>query len=294
MIVVNTQYVDFSTSNQHQEISAGFKGHFYIVSSLDQIGIREDEEIVIAIPVKNDLTFSASGFVAKVGAVDRIPPSARPSDGQLQPKEKYRHSYQIAITNDLTQNNLLSDLEYSIKAVYRFNKPIIHFQQQFRDLSKEDYETIIKGWVYASRTAFGKLVNSIPRQNKLEFMLQAMDFFATVDFAKVSLHDGLSFLYEYINRRILSRGRLIVETNELIKSELKEIVPYTEVGFYNSQKEIADNILTQATLFEKLFSLEGKSNINRIIQKSISEDSNMEQRFLQLFKTETWPIDLSL
>jgi hypothetical protein len=276
-IVINTKYVDFISANQQNYSTKGFEGTFFIRSSMDQIGIKEDDEVIVASLIEDDLSFVSEGIITKVKQIDKINPSSqlisqKKEEGLPAPKEYYHHNFKIQITKGLKNNNLLSDLEYSIKSVYRFNKPIIHFQQQFRDLSKQDYDTIVHGWIYTARTTFGKLVNAIPRQNKLEFMLQAMDHFSTVDFIHISLNDGLNFLYDYIDRRILSRGRLLVETNTLIKNHLSNIVPTNEIGFVNPKTEKSDSLSAQAEVFENLFELDAKSDLRHEIKKGISEE----------------------
>jgi len=298
-LAINTQYVDILPINNQSFSQKGFEGSFAINSALDQLLIKENDEIIIASPFQKDLIFISEGIIAKVNSINPIPPTQelitkRKLDGLPPPKETFSHNFKIKITKELETNNLLSDLEYSIKSVYRFNNPIVHFQQQFRSLSKQDYDTIVHGWVYAARTTFGKLINAIPRQNKLEFMLQAMDHFSTVDFRDIALDEGVVFLYNYIDRRILSRGRLLVATNKLIKDHLSDIIPSEEIGFFNPKTKQTNNLNLQASAFEDLFQLENKSNIIKFIKKSISEDSQLEQRFLQIFKNETWPIDLSI
>lgn len=292
-IVINTKFVKLLSKNNHPEPTNGFVGNFDITSLYDNLGIRENDKVIIATPIENDLSFVSEGKITKINHIDKFAiPINRKGVSLL--KDKYSHNFQIEIFKDLKTNNLLSDLEYSIKAVYRFNKPIIHFQKQYRDLPQHDYDTIVQGWIYTTRTIFGKLVNSIPRQNKLEFMLQSMDHFSTVDFKNVSLVDAIDFLYKYIDKRILSRGRLIVETKKLIKEKLSDVLPYAEVGFFNPENAKTDNLSNQADLFEKLFALEKESDIMRNIRERISEDSHLEQRFFQIFKSETWPIDLSV
>lgn len=291
-IAINTQYVDLTSTNRYKEPSKGFVGSFIIESVLDELQIGKGDEVIIASPVKNDLSFVSEGVITKVNQTNKIP-GQKQTNGQTV-KDKYLHSFQIEIQKDLTKNNLLSDLEYSIKAVYRFNNPIVHFQQQFRDLTRQDYDTIVKGLVYVTRTVFGKLVNAIPRQNKLEFMLQAMDHFSTIDFKDVDLYKGVDFLYKYIDKRILSRGRLLVSTKELMEEHLSDMLPTEKVGFFNPDNSKSDNLYEQANLFEQLFALESKSDVRKLIKKSMSEDAQLEQRFLQIFKTETWPIDLSI
>ena len=267
-------------------MSRGYKGDFSIRSSFENLVINEQDEVVIALPLDGDLCFISEGLITKVKPIRK----ALSTDSN----NYFYHNYSLEIKNELKNNNLLSDLEYSIKSVYRHRNPIVHFQQQYRDLPQQDYETIVKGWVYTTRTTFGKLINSLPRQNKLEFMLQAMDKFSTVDFKDISLQSGLEFLYNYIDKRILSRGKVIVETNKLIIENLADILPHTEIGFINPESKTNNNLSVQAALFEKLFALENNSNILQFINGAKSEDTNLEHRFLQIFKSETWPIDLTI
>lgn len=293
-VVINTQYVDFVSNSKQTEPTKGFRGEFAISSSLRNIGISEEDEVVIATPTEGlDLQFISQGKITKVNETKHLAP--RNKSGVVpNSKQNYVHNFQLEIVDDLKHNNQLSELEYSIKSVYRFNKPLVHFRQQFREITYHDYETIINGWVYTTRTTFGKLINSLPRQNKLEFMLQAMDNFSTVDFRKIQLCDGLDFLYAYIERRILSRGKLLVETKKLIEAHLSEIIPKEEIGFANTEGSSTNNLFKQAQLFEQLFALQKDSNLISLFNKTLSENSILESRFLKIFKSETWPIDLSV
>lgn len=296
-IAINTQYVTLTPTGKIKEHSKGFTGRLCIISMLDEISIYENDQVIIATPtLDKDLKFESDGIITKVNEIKKVTQlNLKNTIGnQNPPKDRFEHYFSIEITKELKNNSLLSDLEYSLQSVYRFSKPIVHFQQQFRNLTKQDYDTIVRGWIYYSRTAFGKLVNSIPRQNKLELMLQAMDHFSTVNFKDVSLYQGLDFLYKYIDKRILSRGRLLIETNNLLKKHLSDILPQEEIGFYNPENKKTDNISKQAGIFEDLFKLEKQSDVRKLIRENISEDSQLEQRFMQIFKLETWPIDLSI
>lgn len=290
-IAINTQYVPLTSNNEVPQMTKGHKSQFYISSLLEDLNIRQNDLVIITTPIsKNDLMFECEGYITKVLQTKKV----NNSKPLKKNKDKYEHYFSLEISKVLKRNNLLSDLEYSLKSIYRFNNPLVHFQQQFRELPKQDYDTIINGFVYYSRTAFGKLINSIPRQNKLEFMLQAMDNFSTVDFKNISLYEGLEFLYNYIDRRILSRGKILIETNNMLKDHLGDILPQQEVGFYNPQNSKTDNLSKQSDIFERLFKLQKESDVRRLIKKSISEDFHLEERFMQIFKQQTWPIDLTV
>ncbi len=211
-IAINTKYVTINPIPSNVAVNRRQKRSFFISSAVNELSIRNDDKLIIAAPIYKDLKFTEEAVVTKTGDVRIIKPSLKEVEENNKAskpplKEKYEHPFELEIIKQLSENNTLNDLEYSLQSVYSYHKPIVHFQQQFRALNKNDFETIVNGWVYSARTVFGKLANAMPRQNKLELMLQAMDKFNTVDFAKISLLEGLNFLYDYIDRRILSRGR---------------------------------------------------------------------------------------
>lgn len=296
---INTQKVEIYSSNGMEVSHPQFIGTFSISSRLNNLGIKEGAKVVVMKPEKRDARFISAGSISKVMDIAVIEPTPHEIKrsairGGPPPRKTYRHSFEISINEKLEQNNLLSELEYSLKEVYRYNNPSVHFHTQYRDLMEEDYDTIIQGWIYTIRTVFGKLVNSIPRQNKLEFMLQAMNEFSTIDFAEVPLKEGLDFLHNYIEKRILNRGRLLVETNRIVKEKLNDLLIPHEVGFINPETKRHNNLNTQAEYFEKLFSLERKHDLKKYVQNTISENSQLESRFDKIFKNATWPIDLKL
>ena len=298
-IAINTKYVQFPLVEGKTVANEGFKGSFFIKSEMEDIGVREEMSVIVARPEGEDLKFESEGIIDRVKNIETIRPSREKIDkakaeGRPLPKNEYHHYFDISILKALKLTNLLSDLEYSLKFVDRFNKPIVHFQQQVRELNEKDFETIINGYIYTARTAFGKLINSIPRENKLEFMLQAMNRFDTIDFRKVPLEDGLSFLQQYIGLRILNRGRLLVETNNLIKQNLGDLVKPDEIGFRHPDTGKENLLSEQASVFVKIFELEKKSDFKTAVNKAIGENSELEIRFKKMFERETWPIDLTV
>lgn len=296
---INTQKVDFTRTSGTDVFEPPFIGNFSIASKLNQLGIKEGAKAIVVKPRDRDFEFASAGEISKVFETTVIKPlpsevAKASSIGAPPPRDTYRHNFQIDVNQKLFNNNLLSELEYSLKDVYRYNNPIVHFQTQYRELDDNDYETIIKGLVYTARTAFGKLVNSIPRQNKLEFMIRAMNEFSTIDFVKIPLQNGLDFLYDYIERRILKKGLLLVEIDRLLNNKFKDILPPNEVGFIDPETERHNTISVQAKYFEQLFRLDKEHNFKDFIKKKISENAELEIRFNKIFEKETWPIDLRL
>jgi len=294
---INTKQVPILQVLSNKDLHKGIEASFSILSEEKSLDIRLKNIIILAKPQNNDLMFINEGIITKIGEITQVPPSTKDieraiANGRPSPKEKFRYNYTFQVDKLLQKNNLLSDLQYSLTAVDNHKVPQSHFYQQYRKLQKNDYDTIVNGWVYASRTAFGKLVNAIPRKNKLEFMLQAMDKFDTIDFKSIPLLEGLDFLYEYINSRILSRGKLLVETNKLIHNKLNKQLPADEIGFIDPVTGTTNNLNTQATIFDQLFALEKKADLKSVLNEAIKQNPEVQDHFTRIFNKQTWPIDL--
>ncbi|WEK20468.1 MAG: hypothetical protein P0Y49_04865 [Candidatus Pedobacter colombiensis] len=282
-----------------QFMQVGYKSDFFISSKDEFLTLSEGDPLVIIKPEVNGLRFVNTALVEKAGKREVILPSKEEisksrKNGNPPPKPSYNHYFKYVVEDQLRENNSVNDLEYSLESVDNFGNPATHFQRQYRKIPNDDYETIINGWIYATRTVFGKLINSIPRQNKLEFMLQSMDRFSTIDFKEVPILDGLDFLYEFIETRIISRGKLLVATSKLIKSKLNDLVDETEIGFINPETEVSNRLLPQAEIFEQLLELEKKVSLKAYLKESVAKNKKLEERFEKKFARKTWPIDLRI
>jgi hypothetical protein len=298
-LVFNATYLtvnNTSTSNR-------FSGSVEIKSELDSLPIDIGDQYHFLEQKKKTYLFSHTGVIEKV-----TDPSILPyTDSELRKNEEnaakklppvkqtYLHRIGLAETRPLTDNNLLADLAYSLKLVYRYIKPHKHFESQFRKLPRPDFETINKGMLYVARTGFGKLINSIPRENRLEFTLLAMKEWNTIDFRKVPYLEGLDFLQAYISQNFLQKGRILVGIKELLSERLSQVggLQVQQVGFTDSDGK-EDNVYTQATYFEELFAQDDNFDIIAKIKAGVVSNEEDEARFQKLFKSITWPIDVSI
>lgn len=71
---------------------------------------------------------------------------------------------------ELDPSRLLSDFTYSLKKVYRYLEPTIHFRQRVIKLLGEDFNSIVRGEIFWARSAFGNFVNCLPADRLLAFI----------------------------------------------------------------------------------------------------------------------------
>jgi hypothetical protein len=290
-VAINTKYVPLPGLSGSNFLKAGVQGEFRIESTLQYLPIDAGDGLIFIKPQNKDLLFTNLAIVDKVGE-KRFIKGTTGKGNTIINQDHYEHYFNFEVEKTLTKNNRLSELEFSLPVIENYHKPEVHFQSQFRTLPNKDFDTIVNGWVYATRTVFGKLVNALPRQNKLEFMIQAMDHFSTIDFRETALVDGLEFLYQYIDRRILSRGRLLVATDGIIKKELDSLLPPEDIGFIDPETRSVQNISTQAKIFKSLFDIEKQKSLKKSLQETIKNNQALETRFQKMFNRRLWPVDL--
>jgi hypothetical protein len=298
-LVFNATYLtvnNVSTNNR-------FQGAVEIKSELDSLPIDIGDQYHFLDQRKKTYLFSHTGIIEKVSDPTILPytesekkKNEENAAKKLPPvKQTYLHRIGLAETKALTENNVLGDLAYSLRLVFRYIKPYKHFESQYRKLPKEDFETIEKGMLYVARTGFGKLINAIPRENRLEFTLLAMKEWNTIDFRKVPYLEGLDFLQAYISQNFLQKGRILVGIKQLLSERLSQVegLQVQQVGFTDSDGK-EDNVYTQATYFEELFKQDDNFDLIAKIKAGAVSNDETESRFQKLFKSITWPIDISI
>jgi hypothetical protein len=153
----------------------------------------------------------------------------------------------------------LKSVMYSLTLVRNLAKPNLHFRQGYRRLPLDDYETIISGEVFVSRSCFFELLEALPQPTKTAFqfeeILRADSLHPDTGFA-----ERLKRLETFITSRVLSIGNDIMKLDETIeqcnfKSEdglQIEHVICEEPDDANSLAATNDNIAKQAELFRLL------------------------------------------
>lgn len=211
-------------------------------------------------------------------------------------KEKpiWMHSFKVGEVHTLEGPNCTLDrLAYSLMDVEQFNHPIVHFQQQLRQLDLDDFETIRHGWVYVARTAFAKVANALPLRNRLEFRLWMDREFGREVKTDIDYIKYFALLFDYLEARIFSRGKLLIATDEMIRESSVGIAPgmHGTVGLADDDGNV-DSIHEQANRFRLLFE-KGKPKLLRDLNAEVQKDAQGYKRFKDLFRNKPLPLNLT-
>jgi hypothetical protein len=153
----------------------------------------------------------------------------------------------------------LKSVMYSLTLVRNLAKPNLHFRQGYRRLPFDDYETLISGEVFVSRSCFFELLEALPQPTKTAFqieeILRADSLRSDTGFA-----ERLKRLETFITSRVLSIGDVITELDETIKQcdfesedglQIEHVICEEPDGA-NSLAGTNDDIANQAELFRLL------------------------------------------
>jgi hypothetical protein len=307
--VINQHYakVDTLDARSHGKVMIS------LLSTESTPRMDANERFVIAeSEKKTNVVFRAVGVAAEI----ETPQLLASSDLETWPNQEFAHQWRLRLEKQekhptpegtiylhrivgtevdaiTSPNNTLDRLAFSLLFVNHYQNPQTHFQQQIRTLDWEDYETIKQGWVYLSRTAFAKIGNALPMPNRLEFKLRMIKAFKTEDFREVDYVKLFAFLYDYLEARLFSRGRLLIASDEMagqIMPELSES-ELKEVGF-SDEAGSADSVRVQADRFRKLFEY-GKPQLLKELNDEVLKNEAREAHFGKLFKNKPLPLILS-
>lgn len=221
----------------------------------------------------------------------------------------YEHSYYFLEANPFTKNTFLDDYTYSLLKIYRrYLKPIKHFSFAVTKIENNDLETFENEEIYYERTLFGKLINSLPYHNRIEFILFSLNEFKTSNLNDIPISSSLPYLMDFVDSGVLTLGKYLVETKRILSNLDNLFSDINQVGFIEEEmlnKEqdslvnMEDNnlassnlIVPQANLFEDLFSLDFNiQSFNKIFKQKSNTESLA--RFTELFRKRGWPIDVT-
>ena len=199
-------------------------------------------------------------------------------------------SENIPIENPLST----SDLAYSLERVYRYNTPYRHFSNQYIKLSREDYETIISGLIFWSRTAVGMFINELQKEQLNRFIQELAQIDPESLIPAPNYYRIWQVLNDFIREEFVGAARLLKEIHSLVDTlgtEFNLGLEYTKLGLSSDDYGEADLLHKQEEVLSKFIS-SIKSEKQDILQElTINiEQSETELRFQKIFGGMPWPL----
>lgn len=196
----------------------------------------------------------------------------------------------IPIENPLSA----SDLAYSLEKVYRYNKPYRHFSRQYISLSRGDYETIISGLIFWSRTAFGIFINELHKEQLNRFIQELAHINPGYLLPAPDYYSVWQVLKDFIQEEFVGAASLLKEIHNLVDklgAEFNLGLEYTKLGLSSDDYGESDLLHKQEEILSKFIS-SLKFEKRDILQELTTniEQSKTELRFQEIFGGTPWPL----
>ena len=210
----------------------------------------------------------------------------------------YIHRYDLSSLNKYEVPRDLLDLSFSLRFVYNYRNPRIHFRRRYRSLDKSDFEVIKRGIVFWPRTMLGIFLNELPISITREFIAnQIEDGRATIDGPSDYLYIWNELRELIVYKYIVGNHYLQSIEKNLIDDEGKTIVgdfhfEQIQVDTDRGLEERGDLISVQANRLNDLENsllLEDDIQLFEVVDQRI-RDSEIPKWLVDSFRGAAWPI----
>jgi hypothetical protein len=197
--------------------------------------------------------------------------------------------------NRLKEVKLIDELKYSIKSIKNFDYPEKGLRNNLNKISRIEYDAIVLGEIYYSRTVFYKLFDSLQKDHKLAFYNEIFNLSNDKANIENNCSKLLPLLEEYIERNIYQSTLLFIEAFNVLKTFNQE-TNMNKIGFDSLDDKqspgVIDYLLPQIEYSQKF--IESYKSMPRIeeIKNEYENFNNTEVEFYKIFKNVTFPTDL--
>lgn len=214
-------------------------------------------------------------------------------ENQIPEGNKWTFSVSFDELVEIKEPRLLSDLSYSLLKIHKwYNIPIRHIRGQYCRIEKSDYYTIINGQIFISRTAFGKIVNSLHKDHRIFFLQMLLEENPSLytrggDYLKI-----FQVLKEYIDSNLNPHIRMLSEIGGLLREISPEASEKLAFAEPNNIETINFNISEQVNICDEFISSEIGINYMEVLFQEISKVYEEEYEFGRTFINKPLPIYL--
>lgn len=222
--------------------------------------------------------------------------------------ENGKTDYTVIFDNQtvIDEPNGLKDYAYTLTKIRKYNSPLRNFSRSYGLLTVEDYNSIIKGRIFYARTIFGKLVNSMHPQHRLQFTQILVRENPELYFKNKNYKQLTNLLQIYIEDYILIQTRFLRTTYKML-NEIVVDFPTESIGILDNGDTDNDNQTDYVISNRKRihYIQEQVEIINRYrdilnsgfwgeVDSFWNQEREQEIDFNKLFNGRSLPIDLEL
>lgn len=200
----------------------------------------------------------------------------------------------VSDISPIKESYSINDFGYTLLKIYKwFDKPMKHFIHTYIRLDKSDFEAIINGQIFISRTAFGKTLNALNIEHRKSFLQLLIQENSDLYVKGNDYVKAFSLLKEYIEtyiytdvERMKDIGKYLLKLNEGEASKLNFVDP-------EEIESRGANIMKQVAICNEFLHENHELGYLEILFSEIKNVSADEKQLSELFINRPLPIFLN-
>jgi len=211
-------------------------------------------------------------------------------------KNKYLFTGIITEVVEIKAEYDLEDFTYSLQKIYRYKKPHTHFERTYISLSKYDYNAIINGLIYWSRTSFGIFLNEITNNKFNKFIDKLAMKYPDLLLSEAGFSTLWIELKEFINEEFIFTSTILNSIKELssnLEDSIQGDFKYDKIKLSSDeQSHVIDSISEQEKRFSNFNKslIYNKNDIFNLIDEKIEIENEYKKTFEDAFRGSLWPM----
>jgi hypothetical protein len=249
-----------------------------------KVSISKDDQAIIYKRDERDLTFIGFSRIAEVKHDKGV-------------GSQFQFTLALDGLKPLKHELSVYDLVFSLKKIYRYENPLRHFRRQYVSLSKADYETILKGRIFWSRTAFGLFANAMTKNHYVQFIGESVPSLLYINDKTNRFVEGWSKIKEFILSHFVEASYLLTDIKgiaESLEKKSKVGLAYSTLQLSDDETGAIDSIKNQEEIlsnFVHSLSLpKFGSQLFSALDEQIMSSLDVEKEFEDIFEGESWLI----
>jgi hypothetical protein len=260
---------------------------FYIASTRS-VSMSEGHRVVSFARGANGVRFLWYGTIVAV----------TPSDEETKSKEQGSSTFVVVVSIEDEfegDGRYLEDYAFSLLKVRRYAESWRHFTRSYVSLEIFDFETIVEGWIFWARTAFGTFVNALPTVKLFEYLRLAAEDQPALVIRGGDMASAWRLLKIFIEDEYVAPASLFHAAAKVLRElgdELQVTALVEEFGV-SDQGQRTDLLVEQADRFDTFVdSLQESKNgsLLREFDEAVERDGETESRFEKRFAEVQWPL----
>ncbi|EMN5133205.1 hypothetical protein RVV79_006392 [Burkholderia contaminans] len=175
-------------------------------------------------------------------------------DQEASREQYYNYIFHIHKISELSDSTDLDDFRYSLEFIKRIDYPEVHLRLPYRKITNHDFNTLLNGRIFWSRTAYFRILNGLPKITISQF-----DYEESIrgETKRLNYSEKFKRLVEFVEKTIFTVGHTLLESEKRWRNmkSAESAGSLEEIHFHSIGDQKSSSAGVQLQYFKELFEI---------------------------------------